>query len=117
MKIVDAIVGQPKGWMYFEALLWIFAVAILDTFTPREVRLFTFYAVPIFVISFRFGQRDGIALAVLCDVVSWVADRFTPSYIPSVPMQGPLASSWSLLNRLVAFVFVATCGAYLCRIR
>jgi signal transduction histidine kinase len=115
MKIVDAIVGQSRRWLFIEALIWVAAVGVLDTYTPREIRLFSLYAVPIFLISFRFGQRDGIVFALSCDLVSWLADRFTMAHESAT--LGAFTLGWAFVNRGVAFVFVAMCGAYLCRIR
>ncbi len=112
MKFLYAITRQPKSWLLVEALIWVTIVGIVDAKTPYRFSLFVFYAVPIFVLSFHFGQRSGIAFASFCASVSWYSNLATQPFGNDMTGYG-----WSILNRLIAFMFVALGGASISRFR
>jgi len=80
-------------------------VAWLDAVTPYRFSLFVFYACPIFVLAYRFGQNAGPASALLCDAIQWYAN------LASRPPEDWRTYAWSLLTRLTALSFVGICGA------
>lgn len=111
MKLLLAFTRQPKPWILFEALLCLAIVGVVDCQTPWQFSLFVFYAAPIFVVAFCFGQRSGIAFAAFSAGVSWFANLGTQ------PFSDMTGYGWSIVNRLTAFLFVAVCGASISRFR
>jgi signal transduction histidine kinase len=111
MKFMHAVGHQPKSWILIEALLGLAIVAVVDCRTPWQFSLFVFYAGPIFLVAFCFGQRIGVAFAVLSAIVSWFANLGTQ------PFSDLTGYGWSIINRLTAFLFVAICGASISRFR
>jgi signal transduction histidine kinase len=111
MKLLHSFARQPKSWLLAEALIWLAAVAAVDCNTPWQFSLFVFYAAPIFLVAFSFGQRSGIAFASFATVVSWFVNLNTQ------PFSDMTGYGWSIVNRLTAFLFVAICGASISRFR
>ena len=111
MQLDAAFLKQSKTQIWVEASLWMFAVSVLDYYTPRQFSTFIFYALPIFALSWHSGWRSGMTFAVCGVIVHFFVNlhygppRSTQYYI------------WSVVNRLSSRAFVAMCGAYLRRYR
>jgi len=105
MKLINAIAGQPKAYLLIEAVIWLALVARVDAITPYKYSFFVFYAAPIFVMAYRFGQNAGLLSALVCDAIQWFAN------LDSRPPENLQITAWSLLTRLTALSFVGICGA------
>ncbi len=112
MKIINAIAGQPKALLWIEIVIWLSLVAYVDAITPYRFSFFVFYAGPIFVVSYRFGQNAGLLSALGCNIIQWYANLATEPF-----GEDWRAYAWSLLTRLSALSFVAVCGASISRFR
>jgi signal transduction histidine kinase len=105
VNITDAIFKQPKSWIWAEAVAFVLIVGYIDWKTPYAVNMFIFYAFPIFGIGWYAGKKPAVAFAMASAMVSWFANLHSHPY-PLVQVY-----AWSVINRMVAFFFVAFCGA------
>jgi signal transduction histidine kinase len=81
------------------------AIGILDGLTSWETSLFVFYAIPIFIVTWHSGRKNGILLAVTSSAI-WFLANWT-----SHPYQTFHGYAWASLNRGLYFIFVAIGGA------
>jgi signal transduction histidine kinase len=107
VQFAEAFLKQSKTQIWAEGILWISAVSVLDYYTPPQVGMFIFYAVPIFALSWHSGWRSGMVFAV-CGVVLHLLVNL--HYGPQRTMHYYI---WSMVNRLTSRTFVAMCGASL----
>lgn len=79
----------------------------LDYVTGWEWSLFVLYAVPIFVLAWYVNQRTGVAMAMACAVIWWMANE------AASPYETHLGFAMAAATRMAYFVFVGVGGAAL----
>jgi signal transduction histidine kinase len=93
--------ARNRKMMYAVAILNILVIGWLDWFTGREISLFVFYSVPIFLVVWYGDRGSGLVTAFVSAFVWWWANRndnlFTTSY------GYPLATA----SRLACFILFA----------
>jgi signal transduction histidine kinase len=104
MSIADTLRSQPKALVFFEALLIVIPIGILDSLGGWDVSMFLFYAFPILMVVWFSDRRWAILCAVICAIVWFLAKK------TSHPYATVQAYTWATFNRMVYFLFVAIGG-------
>ncbi|KAA0888114.1 DUF4118 domain-containing protein [Oryzomonas rubra] len=84
-------------------------LCFLDFITGYEFGFFIFYFIPVAFASWYGGKREGLAMALLCGICWYVADRLTHH-----PYSRPYFIYWETFMRLLSFI---TTSLTLSRIR
>jgi len=84
-------------------------LCLLDYITGYEFGFFIFYFIPVAIASWYGGRKEGIAMAALCGICWYAADRLTHH-----PYSRPYFIYWETFMRLVSFL---TTSLTLSRIR
>ena len=112
-----------KGWRYthpqafdrhrtaamFTSAAILFVLSLLDYVTGYELGFFIFYFIPVAIAAWYGGRKEGIAMAVLCGIFWYLADRLTHH-----PYSKAYFIYWETLMRLASFL---TTSLTLSRIR
>ena len=92
MSIADSLRRQPDALVFFEALLIVFAIGLLDSMGGWDVSMFLLYAFPILLVVWFSDRRWAIA----CGVVWFLAKKPRILTARSRPMLGQLSIAWSI---------------------
>lgn len=107
MSFSETFAKQSRWAVYTEAVAAVMVIGWVDWVTGREISLFAFYSIPIFLTVWFGDRKAGVSMAVLCTATWWWANKdvhiFTTSY------GYPLAT----FSRLAFYVFCAVGGAAL----
>ncbi|WP_131989963.1 sensor histidine kinase [Chthoniobacter flavus] len=66
---------QSPGWLYFEAIVLMGIIGVLDFLTGYEVEFFPFYAIPILLAVVWGGRKGAVLIAGLSAMVWYAVDR------------------------------------------
>ena len=75
MSIADFLRRQPDALVFFEALLIVFAIGLLDSMGGWDVSMFLLYAFPILLVVWFSDRRWAIVCAIACGVVWFLAKK------------------------------------------
>jgi signal transduction histidine kinase len=102
MSLSRSFASQSKPLIYGEVLLIIFFIGWVDWITGREVSLWAFYSIPIFLAVWYGDRKAGIAAACLSTFVWWWANK---------DVHAPFKTAWgyptATASRLAIFIFFA----------
>ena len=104
MSIADSLRRQPHALVFFEAMLIVFAIGVLDSMGGWDVSMFLFYAFPILLVVWFSDRRWAIVCAIACGLVWFLAKK------TSHPYATVHAYAWATFNRMAYFLFVAIGG-------
>lgn len=104
MNLAQILAQRSRSELTIVVFVGLAIIGFLDTITPWEFSLFILYSVPVFVAAWGLGRRTAIGFAILATLLSCLAN------LESHPYALP-GYAWSNVNRLVALLFVAICGA------
>jgi signal transduction histidine kinase len=104
MKLGELFAGQSKKAIFVECLLFAILVGYIDFVTPWQWTMSVFYAPPILLAVWHGPRKSGLAIAVLCGVIWYLAGMRQHPYISQH------AYVWVAFNRVVYFLFVAIGG-------
>jgi len=100
-RLAHFLKSQPRPWLYIEALLLIFIVAVVDYLTGPEVSIYPLYAIPILLVV-CFGQiRLALIAVILSAIAWWTVDRAAGHVYSSEWLR-----TWDALVRLMLFGLV-----------
>ncbi|HUH66968.1 MAG TPA: hypothetical protein VLZ07_11085 [Syntrophales bacterium] len=74
MHIIDYLARKPVSYTWAVALLLNVLIGVLDYLTGYEIGLGIFYLLPIGIVSWIIGRRDGIIMSVLSMVTIMYAN-------------------------------------------
>ena len=94
--------------MFVSACL-LFVMSFLDYVTGYEFGFFIFYFIPVAIAAWYGGIKQGIAMAVMCGICWYLADRLAHH-----PYSHPYFIYWETFMRLASFL---TTSLTLSRIR
>ena len=97
-----------KAAMFTSAAI-LLVLCWLDFITGYEFGFFIFYFIPVAVAAWYGGRKEGIAMAVMCGICWYIADRLTHH-----PYSRAYFIYWETFMRLVSFL---TTSLTLSRIR
>ena len=96
MSIADSLRRQPDALVFFEALLIVFAIGLLDSMGGWDVSMFLLYAFPILLVVWFSDRRWAIVCAIACGVVWFLAKKPRILTARSRPMRGQLSIAWPI---------------------
>ena len=105
MKSAAFFSEQSKTIVAIECILIVLIIGYVDYIITWQWTMSIFYAGPILLAVWHGPRRLGLALAVLCTIVWYVANMHQHPYLPD------RAYCWLAFNRLAYFLFVAIGGA------
>jgi signal transduction histidine kinase len=107
MKLSEVLATQRKSAIYAEVFLVILLIGWVDWVTGREISLFAFYSIPIYLAVWYGDRHAGIMVAFLCTLSWWWANKDVHTFTTSYGY--PIAT----VSRLVFFNFFAIGAAAL----
>jgi signal transduction histidine kinase len=103
---------RSTTWLYFDAVLLVGLIGVLDYLTGYEVEFFPFYSIPIFLMVWRNGRNSALFIAVLSAIVWYGVDMATGHIYSQEWLR-----VWQALVRLVFFFLVVVAGVAMKRQR
>jgi hypothetical protein len=97
--------GIPTGQIvrfWVRSVLLLLAVVLVDWVTPPELGFSAFYVLPVLVLAWTLGTRQGIIMALFAGVAWYLADRFNGR-----PLLHESFRIWDALNHSFSYVLVA----------
>jgi predicted signal transduction protein with EAL and GGDEF domain len=85
--------------LFIGCILMILGISFLDYLSKWEISFSIFYLLPIFLVTWYWGKRFGIAFALICAIAWFMAD-----YLVSESYLHPLVPYWNSSVRLIFFM-------------
>lgn len=101
MKLSEVLARQKRSAIYAEILLVIVLIGWVDWVTGREISLFAFYSIPIYLAVWYGDRHAGVVVAFVCTGAWWWANKDVHTFTTSYGY--PIATA----SRLVFFNFFA----------
>ena len=101
MKLSEVLANQKKSAVYVEVFLVILLIGWVDYVTGREISLFAFYSIPIYLAVWYGERHAGVVTAFVCTFAWWWANKNVHTFTTSYGY--PIATA----SRLVFFNFFA----------
>src|SRR5688572_18742450 len=80
MSLDSTLRSQPKALIVAIAFVLVTAVTWTDYLTSWEISLGVFYALPILLVVWYLGRGAGIAMALVCMLAWWWANKVGNPY-------------------------------------
>lgn len=81
ITVPKSLSSPLNWWMLSGAGVAVAVIGFLDNSTGWELSLFVLYGLPIFVVVWYGSWQAGMALAVLCSVIWWLANKEENPYV------------------------------------
>jgi len=104
MKVGELFTAQSRVAIFVECLLLAATIGYADFVTPWQWTMSVFYAPPILLAVWYGPRKSGLAMAVLCGTIWYLAGMRQHPYLSQH------AYVWVAFNRVVYFLFVAIGG-------
>jgi K+-sensing histidine kinase KdpD len=111
--IIYTEMAISKGWRYSHPLVFeqhtfaamlvsaaiLMTLCLLDYVTGYEFGFFIFYFIPVAIAAWYGGRKEGIAMALMCGICWYIADRLTHH-----PYSRAYFIYWETFMRLLSFL-------------
>jgi K+-sensing histidine kinase KdpD len=111
--IINTEMDISKGWRYSHPLVFeqhtfaailasaaiLMILCLLDYVTGYEFGFFIFYFIPVAMAAWYGGRKEGIAMALMCGICWYIADRLTHH-----PYSHAYFIYWETFMRLLSFL-------------
>lgn len=108
MSLIKAFGQQRRAWIVAEMVAALLLIGALEFATGYEIRLFPFYAVPIFVVAWFCDRKSAVLVGLFAGIISLTADWLTGD-----PDLLGWAKGWEVARHLGSCLAVAFVGCAL----
>jgi len=100
-SIVEFLSRQSKATIFTIALISAVVIGFFDYITGQDYYFFIFYAIPIFLVSWYIGKREGYMMSLFC-LVAWFLDDTLdrPAYAD------PLIPVWNIFVKFGFYIML-----------
>lgn len=108
MRFSKTFGRQPRPWILAEMVAALLVIGLLDFASGYEIRLFPFYAVPIFVAAWFCDKKSGMLIGLIAGIISLGAD-----WLSGDPDLRGWAQPWEISRHIGSCLAVAWAGSAL----
>jgi signal transduction histidine kinase len=105
-RLTRYLQGQPKPWLWLEAIALIIFFGCIDFLTGYDMTFFLFYAIPILLMVRFAGRAEAIIAALLCSVAWFIVDSAAGH-----PYRHTMLQAWEVGMRVCFFFLVVIGGS------
>lgn len=93
----------PKSIIFLFSVLLVITIGIIDFITTKEITLYLFYVLPVFIACWRLGLWQGLSISLLSLAFLCIDDFY---YKPEARDIITLASYWNVVFQFLFFVIL-----------
>ena len=80
MSLIDHLKGGSKAWFLGVAIIFVFLIGYLNHLAGMEISIFILYLLPVSMVSWFVGKKEGWFIALACMASWYAADCFFGRY-------------------------------------